>query len=109
MKAGMLRHSVLIEQVTESRGGMGEVTESWAQYCSRKAGLETLGGNEAFAGGMQEQAVLRHRIRMHYDSVTAGITPKMRAVLSGRIFDIEQAFSPNELQREIHLICREVV
>lgn len=109
MRAGSLRHALTVQQPTETRDATGDVIETWADYCARRAAYEVMGGKEAMAAGLQEQAELRYRVTLRRDPVTAAIVPKMRALLDGRVLDIEQAFDPNGMKRDIHLICRAVI
>jgi SPP1 family predicted phage head-tail adaptor len=104
MRAGQLKHKVTIQQVTETRGSTGEVIESWADYCSRKSAYFVVGGKEGMIANVAEQSELRYKITMRRDTVTAAITPKMRAMLDGRTLDIEQAYDPTGMRREINLI-----
>lgn len=109
MKAGTLRHTVIVERRDATVDAYGEESSIWVQVCKRSAAMQTIGGSESFTANVQERAAIKHLIRIRYDRTTRTITPAMRATIDGRVFNIEQAFNWNERDREIHLVCEEVV
>lgn len=104
-RAGRLRRRVTIEQKTAgSPDAAGERTDTWSEFATRYARVVPLTGRELYTA-QQTYAEATHRIEIRY---TAGITPKMRATLGSRVFDIEQAL-PDERSRETHLVVSEAV
>lgn len=103
MRAGLLRHRVTIQQRTESQGGTGEVTWTWADLSTVWAAIEPVSEREYFAAAqVQSEAVTRIRMRYRDD-----IRPKMRVKFGARYFDIQgvrQAFGEF---KELHLMCVE--
>lgn len=120
MRAGRLRHKVTIQEVTETPDAYGEPSESWTTYAERWASIEPLAGREYFAA-KQEHSEVDTRIRLRWDRALVAVTPKHRVLytyplLDGspettqtRIFDIEAVLNMQERNREIVLMCREVL
>lgn len=106
MRAGRLRHRVVLqEKGTVSQNEFGAEVITWTAVATVWASVEPLRGRE-FIQAKQEQAAIDTRIRLRHRD---GITPVMRAVWNGRVYDILSVIRPEERQREIHLMCREVL
>ena len=54
----------------------------------------------------QMQADVTHRVRFRY---VAGVTAKMRVLYGARIFNVLSVINPEERNREIVLMCKELV
>jgi SPP1 family predicted phage head-tail adaptor len=100
MRAGRLRHRVVVETPTEDING-GATT--WAPLATVYAGVEPITGREYF-GAQQVQAEITHRVVMRY---TAGVTAKHRVRFGARVFDIRAAINRDERNRELELLCVE--
>lgn len=105
MRAGDLRHRVTIQQLSALSDGMGGVRETWQDVATVWAAVEPMEGRERYEA-QQIQAELTHRVRLRY---RPGITPKMRVVHKGRIFQIEAVINRAERNRELILLCAEEV
>lgn len=105
MRAGELRHRVTIQISTEPQNTYGEGVPIWTTFDNVWAAIEPLSGREYWAA-QQENAEVNTRIRIRNKQ---GITPKMRVSWGNRIYDIMTVIRVNERDREIHLMCREVV
>lgn len=108
MRAGRLRHKVVIEQVAEPQSGTGEPGESWSTFATRRAAIEPLSGDELFAS-QQTAAQATLVVKMRYLS---GVTPKMRVSYTDpddgvRTLDITSVIDVDEKRRETHLMCTE--
>lgn len=109
MKAGDLRHYVMVQNRLETQNSSGEVEWSFTDWQAMWASIEPLQGRE-FLQAAQIGSNLSAKIRVRY---FPGITPKMRvkhAYLSGGIsfedlYDIETVIHINERLREMHLMC----
>lgn len=86
MRAGVLRHRVLLEQPVNARDPVtGDLVETWATYADRvPAEIVPLSGREFIQSGAN-QAELTARATVRWD---AGITTRMRLVHEGRIYQI---------------------
>lgn len=100
MRAGRLKHKIIIEQATEARDTLGAVVETWVAYATRQASAEPIAGREYYAS-RQTNAEASYRFRLRY---LAGVTPKMRVNFGGRIFDIERVINVNEQGRELQIM-----
>lgn len=105
MKAGRLRHKIVIETVTEGRDAMGGITESWATHATVRASVEPLIGKEYFAA----QAVTtanQVKFRIRYLST---VTTKMRINYDSKIYDIQSIANHRDLNREMVIMGVEYV
>ena len=105
MRAGTLRHKVIIQVGTEAQDGFGGVTLTWATFATVWAAIEPISGKEFF-DSQQVNAEVTTRIRIRY---LASVTPKMRVLHGARIYRIESTVDLNERTRELHLMCVEDV
>lgn len=103
MRAGRLRHKIVIQQVSEERSASGSVIQTWSDSLRLKAAVEPLQGREYWEG-KQLQNEVTTRFRIYYRS---GITSKMRVLFNGKYYDILSVLDPEERHREIELMCVE--
>jgi SPP1 family predicted phage head-tail adaptor len=105
MRAGQLRHKVVIQENVPSRDGYGAEVESWDEYATVWAAIEPIRGRE-FWESQQINAEVTARITIRY---LAGVTPKMRILHGTRIFEILSVINPEERNRELQLMVKENV
>ena len=105
MRAGQLRHKVIIQENTPSRDGYGAEVESWSDFATIWAAIEPIRGRE-FWESQQINAEVTARITIRYLSV---VTPKMRVKYGTRIFGIISVINPEERNRELQLMVKEAV
>jgi len=105
MRAGDLRHRITLQQKTETRDSFGAVIETWNDVATLYASIEPLRGKEFF-DAQQVNAEVTIRIRIRYRS---GVTPNMRVLFGTRTFDIQSVINVDERNREMILMCREVI
>lgn len=105
MRAGMLRHRVQIQQVTETQDSFGAVVQTWGTVATVWASIEAISGREFFDAA-QTNAEITHRIRIRY---RPGIAPAMRVVEGTRTFDIQAVLDPGGRRRELVLMVKEAV
>lgn len=103
-----LRHTVIIQALTDGFDAEGGLTQSWATLVTRRAAVEPLRGREYFAA-QQNTAQVSMRIRLRYDTALAAVTPKHRVAFGSRTFDIESVINVEERNVEIQLMCVEQV
>ncbi len=107
MQAGKLRHRVVIEQNQATQDTFGAETDAWVSWATVYARVESLSGREYFdQQAAQTLAEVTHRVVIRYRD---GITPTLRVVWKGQVFDIEAVIEVESRGRELHLMCREVV
>lgn len=111
MRAGRLRHRVVLEQRTGVANAYNEIPDTWATVATLSAAVEPLGGREFFAA-QQVQGAASHRITLRY---LAGVSIKNRvrwpdpATGVDRIFDITAVIDRDERHRVLELMCTEHV
>ena len=103
MRAGTLRHKVVIQKNTPTRDSYGAEVEAWADYATVWASIEPARGRE-FWESQQVNAEVTGKIRIRY---LEGITPKMRVKHGSRIFEIISVINPEERNRELQLMVKE--
>jgi SPP1 family predicted phage head-tail adaptor len=105
MRAGKLRHQIVIQNMIESHNSYAEVETSWVDYATVYAAIEPIQGREFFAA-LQVNAETTVRIRIRYLS---GVTKKSRVTFEGRIYNIQSIIDADERHREMQLMCSEGV
>ena len=103
MRAGMLRHKVVIQQNIPTRDSYGAEVEVWTDYAVVWASIEPARGRE-FWESQQVNAEVTGKIRIRY---LAGVTPMMRVKHGSRIFEIISVINPEERNRELQLMVKE--
>jgi len=105
MRAGLLRHRITIEQVTETQSGFGGIVKTWATFAKKWASIMPLRSKEKFEA-QQMFAQASHKVRLRYVS---GVVPKMRITFGSRTFDIQDVLNLNERDTTLELIVTEDV
>lgn len=105
MRAGPLRHQIVIEQTTETRDTSGGVIDTWSTFATVWASVSPLIGREYMAA-KQVSADVTHKIRMRYLS---GVTPKMRVSWDSRTFDIGSILNVDERDIEMVIMATEII
>jgi SPP1 family predicted phage head-tail adaptor len=106
MRAGDLRHRVTIQNKgTPARNTAGEEVITWTEEATVWGSIEPLRGRE-FLEQQREGGEVTTRIRIRHRD---GLTPSMRAVWGSHTYDILSVIEVQGRQREIHLMCRELV
>ena len=105
MRAGRLRHPIEIQYDNGAQDSYGQWVPSWTKLVDWHGSIEPLSGNELWRA-QQVQAEVTHRIRIRY---RASITPRNRIVFGTRNFDILAVLNHDEKNRELELLCKEVV
>lgn len=105
MRAGRLRHRVAIQQKSVTRDSYGGETITWPGVITVWASVEPLRGDE-FIEAQRAGARVDTRIVMRYQS---GIVPEMRATEGSHTWDILSVINVEERDRELQLMCREVL
>lgn len=103
IRAGELRHPARIERRSGSRTTYGDVGQTWTTVRSPRVKIEPLSGRE-LVEAQQVAARVTHRIWLRHN---ADILPGDRIVARGRTFEIVQAVTVNELDRESHVLAIE--
>lgn len=105
MQAGKLDKRITIEQKKVTRDTFGAEVIAWVPVVNTWAQVQPVSGRE-YVEGRQLDEEVTVRVRMRYQS---GITPAMRATLTGHIYDIVYVQDTNLDGRELVLSCRELL
>lgn len=105
MRAGTLRHRVLIQKRDPSQSPSGAVSDGWVSVATTYAAIEPLTGRERLTAD-QVQAETTHRIIIRW---RPGFDPTYRIRFGDRIFHVESAISREERGRSLELLAREEV
>jgi SPP1 family predicted phage head-tail adaptor len=103
--AGDYNRRITLQHFETTKDSEGIVTQQWMDVATVWAAVEPLRGREYFAAAaVNAENTVRFRIRYR-----PGITPDMRLLYNGRVFEIQSVIDVNEQHKEIHLMTREVV
>lgn len=107
MRAGRLRHRITIQQPGTTQDSYGEenAAGTWTTFATRWAAVEPLQGREYFAA---QQHLARVTTRFILRKIN-GVTPKMRILFDGRIYDIDAVMDFDERGIEVQLMAVERV
>lgn len=102
MRAGTRRHSIVLEQPSESVVDGATVTK-WTTFCTTRAAIVALSGRELFAA-QQVQAEVTTRINIRY---RPGVneTLRVRDLVDGNLYGILAVLQDPTARREIDLYC----
>ena len=111
--ASRLKHRMTLQQEVTSADGAGGYVKSWAdvaQLWAEITPISTTGaangrmsGRELLLGG-QLQPEISHRITLRFQE---GVTPAMRLVYDGRIFNIRHVANVQEQGEVLELLAQE--
>ena len=106
MKAGRLRHQIIIQSVVESKDTFGGVDKVWSEFATVRAEIKPLAGREYFANE-QNNSTISHKVVIRYLS---GVTSKMRILFGARVFEIvSPPINFEEKNIEMQIMCREII
>ena len=104
MRAGTLRHPVIIQAATDGRTATGSPSRTWNTWAEAFVSVRPLSGQELQDAQALEERIT-HEVRMRW---IEGVTAKMRIVLDERTLEIVTAPSKDERRRELVIQAREV-
>lgn len=103
MRAGLLRHRLTIQTITQTQNAMDEWVDSWIDWVTVWGSIEPNLGKRYFEA-KQANSEVQGLIRIRYRS---GVLPTMRIVYGDRIFKIISIVHPFERKRELHILYKE--
>lgn len=77
MRAGTLRHRVIVQKRTDTQDSHGQPIPAWSTYATRWASVDPVAASERFVDE-QDYAVVRQQVGMRY---LKGVNPRMRVLL----------------------------
>ena len=105
MRAGRLRHRVIMQAQTETQSSTGAAIITWRPQDTIWAGIEPLSGKEFFAAD-SVQAEVKVRIVIRYHKT---VTAAWRVYHDGLFYDIKAVLNENVRNRMITLMCAQGV
>jgi len=105
MQAGRLRHRINLQVNTPTRDATGGRVDSWATYATVWAAIVPLQGMELIRA-QELSADINIRVEIRYN---AAVTPDDRVLYGTRQMDINSVINPEERDRNMFLMCKELV
>lgn len=105
MQARRLKHKVVFQEQTEEKNSFGEVTNTWNDVLTCRVDIKTISGKETYLSN-QNYSTLSHKIWCRYLSK---INSKQRVKFGERIFKILAVLNVKEANKELEILCEEVV
>ena len=105
MRAGPMRHRVTLQQPVVALDSYGEPVATWTTVDEVWAKVAPLAGRE-FVQVQGTQAEVTTRVVMRYRS---DLEPKWRLVYTSHTYDVQAVINVGELNRELEVMCREVL
>ena len=108
MRAGRLRHRVIIQSPTGSRDSLGERETTWTNVLTNEpAAIEPISQKQRIAAS-QEYGSVTHLITMRYQSALASMDNAWRITWGDRIFVfISNPINVDEKNRSLQVLCEE--
>lgn len=103
MKAGKLRHKIIIEEPTETQDAYGQPVKTWTTFKTRRASYNNLSGNEKF---VSQQVNSESKVAFTVRHIT-GVTTKMRIYFDSRYFNILYVNDINGIDKMLRIECEE--
>ena len=104
VKAADFHHRVTLQQNTLAQNSIGEQVNTWVDYVTLWAALDTLSGHRFWEAKMA-QAEVDGIIHIRY---YPGITANMRVLFGTRTFKIQQIINVDERDRELLIYYKEI-
>lgn len=105
IRAGKLRHRVIVEQATGGQNDYGEDIPAWATFATVNARIEPAGGAERFDTNTMKPETT-HVVTIRY---LDGLKTDMRLKFGTRILEILSAITRKEIKEMMTLQCKEAV
>lgn len=105
MKAGKLRHLVVLQTPSNTTSNTGDVQTGWATFKTLYANVVPLSGRD-FYSAKAINSDITHRVELRW---LPGVQPNMRVLHDGRLLElVSPPINVNERDRELHLMCKEL-
>ena len=103
MRAGQLRHRVIIQSVSDAASAFGDISQSWSTLATVWGKVEPLSAQEAFSA-QQTKTRVSHKVTMRYRS---DVTTKNRLSYDSRVLNITSILNEDERNKTLTLLCVE--
>lgn len=105
MRAGRLRHRVVLQRRGPGNDSHGQPDGAWTTVLKAWAAVEPLSGRELLAA-MEAGATVTHRVRLRWRD---GVLPVDRVLHRDRALEVESVIDVDERRIELVLMTRERV
>ena len=103
MRAGKLRHRVIVQTSTETQDTAGEPIKAWASPFTTWADVQPLSGRELLRA-QEVNAESTIRVNMRYNTY---VSQSARLLVGTRILDINTVVDNREINRQFEILCSE--
>lgn len=104
MNFRQMRHRLTFQVPMTVPDGMGGRSVDWVDEFTTWGSIRPARAQEIFTAQQIEHEIT-HEIKMRYRT---GISPQMRIVFEGRVFDITSLLNTVEADKELRIMVREV-
>lgn len=105
VRAGEMRHQVVIQQRSTTQDSAGEASTVWTTFAAVRAALERAPGREVWASA-QRSGRVPVVFRLRY---LADVTPAMRIYFAGKVHNILSAVDVAGRKEELLITAEELV
>ena len=105
MQAGKLNKRITIKQQSTIQNSYGEPENSWITFATVFASINPILGREYFASDVVN-AEISAKINIRY---LPGLHPKMKIVFGDKEYNIKSIINVSEKNKELILMCKEVI
>jgi SPP1 family predicted phage head-tail adaptor len=105
MRAGELRQRLILQQNQPNTGSYGERLPDWVSLSTIWGAVNPVSARQ-FIEQQRDQAEITHKVKIRFRS---DIKSGMRLLFGTRILHIEGVLNTDEANRELLLMCREVI
>jgi SPP1 family predicted phage head-tail adaptor len=112
MKSGKLRQKITIQKRPTEKDGYNQKSGDWADVdglASIWANVNDLNGVELVRAQKIVAEATEQIIMRGFPGWRGVITPACRAISGVRLFDIKYVGNPDSRDRELHLLCVEII
>jgi SPP1 family predicted phage head-tail adaptor len=106
MRAGNLRHRVILQSPGGVIDEFGERETTWTDVATVWASIDPLSVREQFLA-QQAQSITTHKVKFRYDSSLSVINASWRVKFGTRVFVIDGVINKDERNKEYELLCTE--
>jgi SPP1 family predicted phage head-tail adaptor len=106
MRAGTLRHSIVLQSPTGTLDSFGERNTTWNDVATVRASINPITTREQFLA-QQAQSSVTHKVTVRYGSEISTIDSSWRVLFGSRVFVIQGIRNIDERNKTIELLCEE--
>lgn len=105
LDAGKMRFRALVQRPSETKGPSGQPVDAWVTVANRRAARVPSAGSEQLVA---QQRVGRVPVEWRLRYVD-GVTPAMRLVSGGKVYEITSAIDPDGTKTELRVSSLELI